>query len=155
MTRPPEFQLVPVASLVPHEEVDETDVTRLAREIRARGLVREPIWVTAAERVILNGHHRYAALRSLGVRRVPTWLVDYSDPAMVLGRWGRGPPLEKAEVIRRARSGELFPPKTSRHVWRGPTPEPHPTTLAELQADGPDGDSGPDRPERLRPDDSR
>ncbi|MCI4353643.1 MAG: ParB N-terminal domain-containing protein [Thermoplasmata archaeon] len=155
MTRPPEFRLVPVTSLLPHEQVDEADVGRLAREIRTRGLVREPIWVTRAEGVILNGHHRYAALRTLGVRRVPAWVVDYSNPAMALGRWGKGPPLEKDDVIRRARAGALFPPKTSRHVWRGPVPEPHPTTLAELQADGPEGDSGPDRREGVRPDGSR
>lgn len=154
MSRAPEFRLVLVSSLLPHEQIDPDDVTHLARELRERGVVREPIWVSAAEGVILNGHHRYAALQILGVRRIPAWVIDYSDPAMELNRWSPGPPLEKADVIRSARSGSLFPPKTSRHVWHGPAPEPHPTTLGELQADGPDGGSWPARREPARPGES-
>lgn len=142
MKRLVEFRLLPVASLHPHEQVDEEDVAHLTEEIRARGLVREPIWVSEPEGVILNGHHRYAALRRLGVRWIPAWVVDYADPEMELARWNAGPPLDKAEVIRSARSGKLFPPKTSRHIWHGPTPAPHPTTLAELHAEAPDDGSG-------------
>ncbi|MGA7862029.1 MAG: ParB N-terminal domain-containing protein, partial [Thermoplasmata archaeon] len=103
MSRIPEFRLVPVESLFPHEEVDEADVDLLVHQIRAQGIVREPIWVTEADGVILNGHHRYAALRKLDVRRVPAWAVDYPDPAMEVGRWNAGPPFDKAEVVRRAR----------------------------------------------------
>ena len=145
MTQAPEYALVPLASLLPHESVDAADVAGLVREIRGRGFVREPIWVARTERVILNGHHRFAALQVLGVRRVPAWLVEYSDPAMALARWGNGPPLQKAEVIRRARAGDLYPPKTSRHQWRGPDPAPHPTPLAELQTEGPGGGPEPAR----------
>ncbi len=155
MSTAPAFRLVPVASLHPHEQFDEGDVERLVKEIRSQGLVREPIWIAGAEGVILNGHHRYEALRRLGVRRVPAWVVDYSNSAMELNRWNPGPSLEKAEVLRRAREGVLFPPKTSRHVWRGPMPAPHPTTLAELQADGPVSGSPSVRRERARPGGSR
>ncbi len=151
MSRIPEFRLVPVESLFPHEEVDEADVDLLVHQIRAQGIVREPIWVTEADGVILNGHHRYAALRKLDVRRVPAWAVDYPDPAMEVGRWNAGPPFDKAEVVRRAREGPLFPPKTTRHVWRGPAPAPHPTTLAELQADDPESGSLSVRREPARP----
>jgi L-serine kinase (ADP) len=151
----PEFRLLPAVSLHPHEQVDEADVDGLVLEIRRLGMVREPIWVARGGDVILNGHHRYAALQKLGVRRVPAWVIDYSDPAMELLRWNPGPALEKSEVVRRAREGSLFPPKTTRHVWHGPHPAPHPTTLAELQADGPESGSLSVRPERARPDGSR
>ncbi len=155
MTRAPEFRLVPVGLLLPHEQVDSEDVRRLAAALRVQGLVREPIWVSETESVILNGHHRYAALQRLGVRRVPAWVVNYSDPAMQLGRWSPGPPLEKAEVVRRARAGDLFPAKTSRHVWHGPAPTPRVTTLAELQAEEPESGSLSVRRERVPPGGSR
>jgi L-serine kinase (ADP) len=155
VSEPPEFKLVPVRSLHPHEQVDEADVKRLVQEIRNLGLVREPIWVARDNGVILNGHHRYAALRKLGVRRVPAWEVDYFDPAMELLRWTPGPPLDKSDVVLRAHARSLFPPKTSRHVWHGPPPVPHPTTLAELQADGPESESLSVRRERARPGGSR
>jgi L-serine kinase (ADP) len=155
VSRAPEFRLVPIESLRPHERVESADVERLAREIRTGGFVREPIWIADGEGVILNGHHRYAALQRLGVRKVPVWAVEYADPAMELGRWGPGPRLEKGEIVRRARAGQLYPPKTSRHVWHGPVPTPHPTTLAELQADGPESGSLSVPRERARPDGSR
>lgn len=155
MSRAPEFRLVPVASLRPHEQIDPADVEHLTEELRARGVLQEPIWVSLKEGVILNGHHRYAALQKLGAHRIPAWVVDYSDPAMELHRWGPGPSLDKAEVIRRGELGTLFPPKTSRHIWRGPAPAPHPTTLAELQADAPDGGSVPEPREPARPGDVR
>jgi L-serine kinase (ADP) len=155
MSRAPEFRLVPIDSIHPHETVDPEDVDRLVVEIRSQGQVREPIWVANTDGVILNGHHRYAALRRLGVRRVPVWIFQYEDPAMELGRWSPGTPLSKEEILRHGREGALFPPKTSRHVWHGPAAAPHPTTLAELQADGPDSGSLSVRPERARPDGSR
>ena len=155
MTAAPEFRLLPIASLHPHEQIEEADVVRLVQEIRTLGVVREPIWVASGSYVILNGHHRYAALQRLGVRRVPAWIVEYLDPSMELLRWDPGPPLQKTEVIRRAREGSLFPPKTSRHVWHGPRPDPHPTTLAELQAEGPESGSLSVRPDRARPGGSR
>ena len=150
MSHAPAFRLVPISSLRPHEQIDPGDVRRLAAEIRTLGIVREPIWVTEGDGVILNGHHRYAALRAIGVRRVPAWVVDYSDPAMELGRWDSGPPLRKEDVLGRARAGELFPPKTSRHVWHGPAPSPHPTPLIELQADDPGAGSPSGPQERVR-----
>lgn len=153
MSHAPEFRIVAAATLLPHEQIDPADVERLSHEIQRQGMVQEPIWVSR-EGVILNGHHRYAALRKLGVHSVPAWVVDYPDPAMELARWGPGLPPTKDEVIAHARAG-LYPPKTTRHVWRGPAPAPHPTTLAELQCDSPDNGSWPGPPAPARRDGSR
>lgn len=129
----PAFLLLPIDQLKAHEEVDPHKVERIAREIRSSGLVEEPVWVARGEGVILNGHHRVAALASLGARRVPAWVLNYSDPAVHLDRWGPGPPISKEEVLRRARQGPLFPPKTSRHSLAVELPR-RPTPLSELLA---------------------
>lgn len=155
MTPAPEFRLVPISGLLPHEQVEEPDVARLTAELRRQGSLREPIWVSAAEGVILNGHHRHAALLRLSARRIPAWAIDYADPAMELARWSPGPPLEKAEIVRRARAGQLFPPKTSRHIWHGPPLPPRVTRVAELQLDGPESGSLSVLSERARPGGSR
>ena len=90
-----------------------------------------PIWVARGTDVILNGHHRTAALRALGALRVPAWVIDYESDLVRIDRWTPGPPISKAEVVRRAREGALFPPQTTRHTlardlpWRS-------TPLAEL-----------------------
>ncbi len=133
----PRFALVPIDRLLDHEEVDPAEVDRLVEAIRSTGEVTDPVWVAARDHVVLNGHHRVAALRRLGARRVPAWLFDYADETMALRRWGPGPPLSKAEVVRRARAGERFAPKTSRHVWEGGPLPAHPTPLDRLLAPRP------------------
>ncbi|MFZ0891261.1 MAG: ParB N-terminal domain-containing protein [Thermoplasmata archaeon] len=129
----PRFELLPIEQLHAHEEVDPDDVERLVRAIQTAGVVEDPIWVAEGSGVVLNGHHRLSALRVLQARRVPAWVVDYEDDSVGLERWSPGPVISKAEVVRRALSGELFPPKTTRHRVPLP-PERHRIPLAELLA---------------------
>lgn len=126
-----EFELIPIGRLLIHEEVDEDDVRRLVQDVRTAGVVTDPLWVARGTFVILNGHHRFAALRALGATLAPAWVVDYDDPRIELTRWYEGPSLTKAEVIERARSHRPFSPKTTKHLVRLHLPS-HPTTLAEL-----------------------
>jgi hypothetical protein len=67
--------------------------------------------------VILDGHHRYEALKSLGCTRIPVFLVDYDDPTITLTTWPNATvaSVTKAEVVDRGTRGELYPPKTTRH----------------------------------------
>lgn len=134
MTARARFALVPTEQLRSHEEVDPAKVEALVEEIRAEGAVSEPILVAAGSGVILNGHHRFAALQRLGARRVPVWWVAYDDARIRLARWDTGPEITKAEVVERGRRGDLFPPKTSRHTIDFELPT-RPTPLAEILGD--------------------
>lgn len=135
MTHRPTFELIPIASLHDHEEVDESKVRVLAQALLAEGVFRDPIWVARGSGVILNGHHRTEALRRLGATRVPAWVVDYASDVVRLGRWRPGPPIAKEEVIARAREARRFPPQTTRHSIEVQLP-PRPTPLAELGVPG-------------------
>jgi L-serine kinase (ADP) len=126
-----EFVLIPLADLRPHEAVVEHKVRRLAIELRRTGVFVEPVWVAQGSNVILNGHHRVAALRRLGGDRVPALRIDYASDIVRLDRWRPGPPITKDEVIRRAEEGRLFPPRTTRHIWRL-EPGERPVPLVEL-----------------------
>ena len=64
----PRFELLPMEALRPHEQIDEAEARRLTGRLRAVGQVEEPLLVADGSWVILNGHHRYAALRALGAR---------------------------------------------------------------------------------------
>ena len=68
--------------------------------------------------VILDGHHRFAALKDLGCRRVPVYLVDYEDDGVTLTTWPGAivASVTKEEVVDRGVRGDLFPPKTTRHL---------------------------------------
>jgi L-serine kinase (ADP) len=129
--RAPRFELVPMARLRVHEDIVAADVVRLTAEIKAAGRVDDPIWVDGSTGAILNGHHRFAALRALGAARAPAWVFDYADPRIRLDRWREGPTISKAEVLRRSSERRPFPPKTTRHRLEVELP-PRPTPLSEL-----------------------
>jgi hypothetical protein len=128
----PEFELVELRKLRIHEEVLDSDVDKLVVALEREGELAEPIWVDRSSWVILNGHHRFAAVRRLGASRIPAWLFEYNDPRIRLTRWNEGPPLTKAEVVRRGLEGRPFPPKTTRHQLELQLPVRR-TPLAELR----------------------
>lgn len=109
---------MPIERLKGHEEYDPAKVDHLVAELRRTGVFSEPIWVARGSMVILNGHHRVEALKRLGAHKAAAWVFDYDTDAVALERWRAGPPIAKAEVLERARRGELFPPKTTRHRLR-------------------------------------
>ena len=67
--------------------------------------------------VILDGHHRWTALRLLGARLAPVLVVDYWRH-VELGSWRPGVTVTRREVLEAAVSGRLLPPKTTRHRLR-------------------------------------
>jgi hypothetical protein len=119
----PTFELIETSRLKIHEEIDPAHVARLVAALRRDGYVAEPIWVARDSHVVLNGHHRLAALRELGAARVPAWVFDYDSDSVELDRWQAGPPLAKPDVVARATSGVPFPPKTTKHTSRHDLPE--------------------------------
>ncbi len=125
------FALIPIDALRAHEEVVPSKVRALEAVLRRSGVFDNPIWVARGSDVILNGHHRVAALRHLGAQRIPAWVVDYDSTIVSVDRWTPGPAISKTEVVRRAAEGKLFSPRTTRHRFSVELPR-RPTPLAEL-----------------------
>jgi len=125
------FALVETDSLRPHEQVDEAHLRRLTEEIRRDGVLYRPVLVDRQSLVILDGHHRVLALRHLGCRFAPAYLVDYDDARIQVWPRRRDVPVSKSSVIQTGTSGRLYPPKTSRHVFPE-EPAARPMPLAAL-----------------------
>jgi hypothetical protein len=83
------ISLVEIDSLKPHEEVIDTIVNSLANSIRTQGIVRDPIVVDEDKHVILDGMHRYGALKLIECRWAPCCLVKYDNPLIKVGSWFR------------------------------------------------------------------
>lgn len=132
MTGPvPRFALVLARRLVRHEQVDDEHVKRLAARIEAEGALFKPIVADQSSHVVLDGHHRFAALVQLGCRLVPCHLVDYNDPAIQVEHWENGAPMDKIQLISNALNGHVYPIKTSRHRTLRAMPA-RPTPLERL-----------------------
>jgi hypothetical protein len=111
------FALLPTDALQPHEEVEPHRVEELVADIREEGVFLQPVVADEETRTVLDGHHRLEAARRLDLRLTPVHLVDYEAGEIGLETWrqDRHPPA-KDEVVARARKGDLFPPKTTKHL---------------------------------------
>ncbi|MFC1790281.1 ParB N-terminal domain-containing protein [Patescibacteria group bacterium] len=113
-------KLIDLVLLKKHEAVDPVRVEELASEISKDGILRNPLVVDQQTMVVLDGHHRFAALQKLGAKRAPVHLVNYQDKQVrvYLRRKELLGELIKAAVINKALSGEIFPQKTTRHLLK-------------------------------------
>jgi ParB-like chromosome segregation protein Spo0J len=114
------FELLDIDLLHCHEEIQQPLLERVMEQIREDGYVKKPILVADKVWVILDGHHRYEALRRLGCRRVPAYVIDYFSEVVDLTLWptAKEKNVRKEDVVERGRAGLLYTPKTTRHMVR-------------------------------------
>ena len=113
--------LVPLDMLRVHEEICWNHLRRLIGDILRDGVLRRPLLVEDRYLIILDGHHRYAALKILGASRAPVFPVEYDSPKVAVDSWRPGMRVTKEMVLEAGLKGKLLPFKTSRHILRGIT----------------------------------
>ena len=110
--------LVETVSLRGHEEVIPDNLETRTSKLLSKGFYK-PIIVDRESMVILDGHHKWTAAKSLGLARVPVIMVDYLvDEGVLVDVWpdcGKES-ITKTEVLEMGVSGDVFPPKTRRHT---------------------------------------
>ena len=110
--------LVETVSLRDHEEVIPDNLETRTSKLLSKGFYK-PIIVDRGSMVILDGHHKWTAAKSLGLARVPVIMVEYLvDEGVLVDVWpdcGKES-ITKTEVLEMGVSGDVFPPKTSRHT---------------------------------------
>ena len=110
--------LVRLSKLKPHEAIEQKRLKRLVERIKRDGCLKAPIVADQVSLVILDGHHRLQALKILGCKKIPVFLVNYRNDnvRVYLRRKELLMRLIKEAVIAKGERGELFPPKTTRHL---------------------------------------
>ncbi|MEM2094306.1 MAG: ParB N-terminal domain-containing protein [Candidatus Bathyarchaeia archaeon] len=112
------MRVVSIEELRGHEDIDPAHLEALTTQIEADGILKKPIVADDCTRVILDGHHRVAALKKLGCRKVYVCFVDYASSRIVVEPGKSGKAMNKEVVLRAGLSGKLLPPKSSRHMVR-------------------------------------
>jgi len=117
--------LVPINEFKPHEKGSPLYLALLKQEILKDGALKYPIVADEKTLVILDGTHRWLALKSLGYTLIPAMLVDaFQNPKIHVGRRrihryqseSSGEiPLEK--VISAGLSGCPMKPRSTRHFF--------------------------------------
>jgi Ni,Fe-hydrogenase maturation factor len=117
--------LLRVDQLKPHEKGSPLYLELLRREILRDGVLKYPIIADEKTNVILDGMHRWLALKSLGYELIPVILVDvFKNQRIHVGkrrihRYTNGVDKEISieEVILAGVSGHLMEPRSTRHFF--------------------------------------
>jgi len=98
-----------------HEQIRKSHLFDLIKEIKHDGFIRNPIIVDKNTMIILDGHHRFNAIKSIGLTSSPVYLVDYNNKKITVSAWRNGEKVTKKLVVEAGLSGKLLKPKTSKH----------------------------------------
>ncbi|MEM3769817.1 MAG: ParB N-terminal domain-containing protein [Candidatus Bathyarchaeia archaeon] len=119
------IELLPIDVLKPHEKGSPLYLEMLKKEILKDGVLKYPIVTDEKTNVILDGMHRWLALKNLGYTQIPVLQVNiFQNPQVRIGRRrihryiGNSTPSITAEnVVATALSGKLMEPRTTRHFF--------------------------------------
>jgi histidinol-phosphate/aromatic aminotransferase/cobyric acid decarboxylase-like protein len=101
--------------LICHEEIVEDSVVKLCGYLETLENYRTipAILVDETTRIIIDGHHRYAALKRLGLTTVDVVFVDYTNPSILVN-------VDNLEITKQMVLGakhQVLPAKTTRHAF--------------------------------------
>ncbi|HYG05698.1 MAG TPA: ParB N-terminal domain-containing protein [Stenotrophomonas sp.] len=114
------IQLLPLPWILPTEQHHGDHAEHLARDMTEHAVWRVPIVVERCSYAVMDGHHRLCAAHRLGLAAAPCLLLDYQQVQVQASR--EGYLVTPAEILRRALTGDPYPPKTTRHRFDGPLP---------------------------------
>jgi len=115
-----EVELIETHAILPNEEHDAGHAAHLAESMRSTGVWEVPIVLERESLAVMDGHHRLAAAFLLGLRVVPALLLDYSTVKVVARRAGFV--VTPEAILQRARMRDLYPHKTTRHLFSSAIP---------------------------------
>lgn len=117
--------LLPIDKLKPHEKGSTLYLELLRQEILRDGILKYPIITDEKTHVILDGMHRWLALKSLGYTLIPAILTDaFQNPKIRVGTRrihqyinNSEEEIDIDEVISAGLSGCLMKPRSTRHFF--------------------------------------
>lgn len=117
--------LLPIDEMKPHEKGSPVYLELLRQEILGDGMLKYPIIADEKTRVILDGMHRWLALKSLGYTLIPVMLVDaFQNPRIHVGKRriqryinNSDDEIPIEQVISAGLSGRLMKPRSTRHFF--------------------------------------
>jgi len=96
--------IIDINDLRGHEKINDQYLSSLKEEIMADQILKKPIAVDRNTNVILDGHHRLAALKELGYTKIAVIFVDYQSPKICV-----------KSVVNAGITGNKLPPKSTKH----------------------------------------
>jgi hypothetical protein len=117
--------IIPIDKLKPHEKGSPLYLKLIIKELLKDGILRYPIVADEKTLVILDGMHRWLALKNLGYTLIPAMLVDARQNRKIrigkrrIHRYldGSTSRITMEKVVSAALTDRLMNPRTTRHFF--------------------------------------
>ncbi len=112
-----QIKLIEIHHLKPHEKVFLEKVEIIQKLFHNNIYQLRPVVIDLKSKMIIDGHHRYEALKRSGCLLCPCIEIDYLQASIIALEGGAsGKELNKNEIINSALNGFIFDQKFTYHV---------------------------------------
>ena len=110
-----DINLLDIELLQPHEKVvlNKKEILKENLKYKDNHVIISSIIVCEQSNTIIDGHHRYFALKELGLKKIPVTFINYFSEKIKTDSKNS---YSKYDIIENAKNGNLYEPKSTKHL---------------------------------------